>query len=151
MDSAGNLYGATANGGTGCSSPFGTSGCGTVFKLNPTGHETVLYRFTGANGDGSFPQGVIMDSAGNLYGTAGGGANRLGTVFKVDPTGHETILYSFTGLNGDGSYPVGRLVMDSAGKLYGTTQGGGKNNSCVVLLFGAPSVGGCGTVFVVTP
>jgi uncharacterized repeat protein (TIGR03803 family) len=151
MDSAGNLYGATANGGTGCSSPFGTSGCGTVFKLDPTGHETVLYRFTGANGDGSFPQGVIMDSAGNLYGTAGGGANGLGTVFKVDPTGHETILYSFTGLNGDGSYPVGRLVMDSAGKLYGTTQGGGKNTSCVVLLFGAPSVGGCGTVFVVTP
>jgi uncharacterized repeat protein (TIGR03803 family) len=66
MDSAGNLYGTTPTGGA--------ANHGTVFKLDPTGHETVLYSFTGINGDGLFPLGsLIMDSAGNLYGTTAGG------------------------------------------------------------------------------
>jgi uncharacterized repeat protein (TIGR03803 family) len=147
MDSAGNLYGTTQKGGTGCPSPF-TPGCGVVFKIDPAGNETVLYSFTGANGDGAFPfAGLILDSAGNLYGTtnsggaAGGGFAGPGTVFKVDPTGHETVLHSFTGLNGDGANPFGgRLVRDSAGNLYGTTlQGGG--------LPGGNCGNGCGIVF----
>ena len=89
--------------------------------------DTVLYSFTGANGDGYYPaSAVIMDSAGNLYGTTVfGGANGDGTVFKLSPSGAETILHSFTGTNGDGANPSAGLVMDNAGNLHGTTQGGG--------------------------
>ena len=116
-DSAGNLYGTTSSGGA--------SGAGVVYELDATGHETVLYSFTGG-ADGGYPSsGLIRDSAGNLYGTTPyGGTAGAGVVFKVDTTGHETVLYTFTGL-ADGSEPNGGLVRDSAGNLYGTTYGGG--------------------------
>jgi uncharacterized repeat protein (TIGR03803 family) len=127
-DSAGNLYGATSRGGSNC---FFGSGCGTVFKLDASGNETVLHRF-GRGTDGRFPNGVTRDSAGNLYGTTitggvlslcGGGC---GTVFKVDASGKETVLYRFK--NGsDGGSPVGGVILDSAGNLYGTTGTGGAN------------------------
>ena len=102
-DSAGNLYGMTCCGGT--------AGAGVVFKLDTKGHETVLYSFTGG-ADGGYPfgyeQGVIMDSAGNLYGTTTyGGVAGAGVVFKLDRKGDETVLYSFTGGN-DGGYPTRR-------------------------------------------
>src|SRR5712692_8434009 len=73
-DATGNLYGTTSSGGV-----FGS---GTVFKLDPSGNETVLHNFTGG-GDGGRPiAGLIMDTAGNLYGTTGfGGASNAGTVF----------------------------------------------------------------------
>jgi uncharacterized repeat protein (TIGR03803 family) len=79
MDSAGNLYGTTENGGQ-C-----VSGCGTVFKLDPSGKETLLYSFTGMNGDGRDPvAGVIMDNAGNLYGTTEeGGGTQCADVFDT--------------------------------------------------------------------
>jgi uncharacterized repeat protein (TIGR03803 family) len=89
QDGAGNLYGTTAGGGN--SNPScGSNGCGTVFELDNTGHETVLYSFCAAPNctDGAAPQaGLIQDGAGNLYGTTGvGGANgNGGTVFKVTP------------------------------------------------------------------
>ncbi len=111
-DEAGNLYGTTQyGGGTDC---FGGLGCGTVYKLDPTGKETVLYRFTGTGGDGSGSlAGVIRDKAGNLYGTTGyGGLNSCpdgcGTVYKLDPTGKETVLYSFTGTGGMAIFPARR-------------------------------------------
>src|SRR6266446_5937577 len=94
MDSAGNLYGTTPYGGvtSSCCLVFVTSppippGCGTVFKLDPSGHETLLHSFTGTNGDGAQPvAGLIMDSAGNLYGTTyGGGSACDGTVFRLEP------------------------------------------------------------------
>lgn len=124
MDGAGNLYGTTGGGGKACAGPFGgnyATGCGTVFKLDPTGNETVIYSFTGTNGDGANPQAPLtMDSAGNLYGTSFfGGSQGEGTVFKLDTTGQETVLFSFTG--GNGAWPSAGLVMDSAGNLYGTT------------------------------
>ena len=123
-DAAGNLYGTTASGGT--------SGRGTVFKLDTTGNETILHNFTG-NADGADPYaGLIQDSAGNLYGTtAEGGASNEGTVFKVDTTGRETVLYSFT-RGADGGSPYGGLIRNSAGKLYGTTYFGGTTDSGLV-------------------
>jgi uncharacterized repeat protein (TIGR03803 family) len=138
-DSAGNLYGTTRNGGS--ATLCGGFGCGTVFKIDSSGNETVLYRFTGG-ADGSVPLGgVIRDAAGNLYGTTDtGGASGSGTVFKLDKNGNETTLYSFTGFD-DGGNPEGSLVRDAAGNLYGTTVAGGIFN-CVQGFGGA-----CGTVF----
>jgi uncharacterized repeat protein (TIGR03803 family) len=141
-DSAGNLYGTTPVGGV--VSCFGI-GCGTVFKVDSSGTQTVLYSFT-AGADGLSPSGALVrDSAGNLYGTTaqGGGSGcsggfGCGTVFKIDSAGNETLLYSFKG-GADGDQPIGGLIRDSAGNIYGTTVFGG-NLSCGSRL-------GCGTVF----
>lgn len=132
-DSSGNLYGTTY-GGT-YNPTCGTSGCGVVFKLDPTGNETPLYTFNGTP-DGQNPVGgVVMDSAGNFYGTtAYGGANGYGTVFMLNAAGVEKILQSFTG-GADGGIPNGGLVRDKAGNSYGTTFTGGS--------------AGLGTVFMV--
>jgi len=135
FDQAGNIYGTTGEGGgTGCTGP----GCGTVYKLtNSQGQwtESVLYRF-GGNGDGANPLStVIMDQAGNLYGTtSGGGSAGFGAVYELSPAGSgwsERILYSFQ--NGsDGRKPAGGLVMDAAGNLYGDTYYGGSGNGGTV-------------------
>src|SRR5207249_2723210 len=119
MDGAGNLYGTTAGGGA--------LGGGTVFKISADGTESILHSFSSTN-DGFQPSyaGVIMDSAGSLYGTtvSGGlGGYTFGTVFKISADGTESILHSFTGVDGGG--PQAGLVMDSAGNLYGTTNSGG--------------------------
>jgi uncharacterized repeat protein (TIGR03803 family) len=123
-DSLGNLYGTTYSGGIYSNSCL--FGCGTVFKVDTSGKETVLYGFTGTAGDGYEPvAGVVRDPAGNLYGTTYlGGANGAGMVFKVDPTGKETVLYGFTGST-DGGFPGAGLLLDSKGNVYGTTQSGG--------------------------
>jgi uncharacterized repeat protein (TIGR03803 family) len=78
-DSAGNLYGTTLQGG-------GRISAGVVYKLDSSGHETVLYTFTDG-ADGGYPTaGVIRDSAGNLYGTAStGGTKGAGVVYKLRP------------------------------------------------------------------
>ena len=146
----GNLYGtATAFGGFDECFP---STCGTVFKITPGGTLTTLHRFDGT--DGEFPQGLVLASDGNLYGTTwGGGANisgiecyndGCGTVFKITPGGTLTTLYSFCAQTNctDGYTPNGPLVQGSDGNIYGTTSEGGAN--CV-------SSGGCGTIFKITP
>jgi uncharacterized repeat protein (TIGR03803 family) len=121
-DSVGNLYGTTFYGGA--------LGFGTVFKLNPSNHETVLYSFAGES-DGANPYGgLIRDSAGNFYGTTAAGGSpicRCGTVFKLSSSGKETVLYRFRG-GTDGAIPWSGLVRDDAGNLYGTTTSGGHNN-----------------------
>jgi uncharacterized repeat protein (TIGR03803 family) len=116
-DSSGNLYGTTPWGGA--------SGNGVVYKVDITGHETVLYSFAGG-ADGSRPYaGVIRDSSGNLYGTTLlGGTSGNGVVYKLDTAGHETVLYSFTA-GADGSQPYAGVIRDSSGKLYGTASAGG--------------------------
>jgi uncharacterized repeat protein (TIGR03803 family) len=153
-DAAGNLYGTTFFGGSGVSLPICQStnspwGCGTVFKVDMTGKETVLYSFTAGAG-GAFPiSGLVRDASGNLYGTTqqGGtvpcnlGNGGCGIVFKVDTTGNETVLYSFTG-GADGAFPYA-LIQDSAGNLYGTTWWGGDLSGC--------DGAGCGVVFKVDP
>ena len=119
QDAAGNLYGTT--GGDGISS------LGTVFKVDSSGQETVLYSFKGG-ADGEQPMGgVIRDSAGNLYGTTYLGGSGSGTVFKLDKNGNESVLYSFAG-SADGANPLGGLVRDKAGTLFGTTENGGAEN-----------------------
>ncbi len=124
LDAQGNLYGSTSGGGA-----FGN---GTVFKVDTTGAETVLYSFTGAGGDGADPSGgLVLDAEGSLYGTTNfGGAYYLGTVFKVDASGHETVLYSFT-YGVDGRYPDS-VVLDAQGNIYGTTFRGGTDNNGTV-------------------
>ncbi|MEO8657542.1 MAG: choice-of-anchor tandem repeat GloVer-containing protein [Bryobacteraceae bacterium] len=116
-DPTGNLYGTTYSGGA--------ANLGVVFKVDPTGHETVLYSFEGSP-DGSWPlAGVVFDSEGNLFGTTyGGGTANSGTIYKLDLSGHETVLYSFTG-GADGGFPFGGIAIDPAGNLYGTTYVGG--------------------------
>lgn len=142
MDSKGNLYGTTAGGGKGgCN--YWAVGCGVVFKIDSAGKYTVLYRFTGGS-DGGVPEPhLILDAAGNIYGsTTGVGAGSQGTIFKVDGTGHEATLLTFMGTNG--SQPYGALALDGKGNLYGTTYGGGNLNNC-------NSGFGCGIVFELMP
>ena len=123
-DSAGNLYGTTQYGGY-------SIGYGTVFKIDASGNETVLYRFTGG-ADGSNPvAGLVLDGRGNLYGTTQFGGNftacpnvGCGVVFRLSPSGKETVLYSFAGGNNDGAGPIAGLTLGKA-KLYGTTARGG--------------------------
>jgi uncharacterized repeat protein (TIGR03803 family) len=114
-DEAGNFYGATLAGGLG---PF--PGFGTVYRVDPTGNFTVLYKFHG-NPDGAGPQGpLVRDADGNLYGAAvEGGTKNKGTVFKIDRNGNLTVLHNFRG-GRDGSGPQGGLLMDNAGNLYGS-------------------------------
>lgn len=132
LDSKGNFYGTTGYGGE--------SGNGAVFKLNSSGHETVLYNFAGGL-DGSTPNGnLLRDPQGNFYGTtAYGGTYGNGTVFKLTSSGQESVLYSFTG-GADGSQPGGGLIADKQGNLYGIAGGG--NTNCFL---------GCGVVFKLTP
>src|SRR5690349_11975428 len=142
LDAVGNLYGTT-----GSAASVGV--LGTVLKIDPADNVTVLDFFTGS--DGCSPSGgVIMDAAGNFYGTAGGcGAFGFGTVFKLDPLGKVTVLYSFKGGN-DGDGPTSGLIMDTAGNLYGTTGvGGGSDPSGTC--GSQTGVGGCGTVFNLDP
>jgi uncharacterized repeat protein (TIGR03803 family) len=135
LDNEGNLYGTTAGGG---------DGFGTVFKFTPGGTGvTVLYTFSGGD-DGSTPEaGLVMDSAGNLYGTAyTGGSGGFGTVFKISTTNEFSVLYSFEG-GADGADPLASLILDAQGNLYGTTgYGGSFATSCPI---------GCGVVFELTP
>jgi uncharacterized repeat protein (TIGR03803 family) len=135
LDKDGNLYGVTANGGTGS----GEYGGGTVFELvRPATHggvwaEYILYSFQGApDGQGPY-SGVIRDPAGNLYGTTQQGGvygpvyGGYGTVYELSPPAEtggawtEAILYSFQGAATDGRGPRDALVRDNHGNLYGTT------------------------------
>jgi uncharacterized repeat protein (TIGR03803 family) len=117
LDSSDNLYGTAGSGGT--------TGWGVVFKLDPSGAETVLYTFMGQPDGGEPLACLLRDAAGNLYGTTNtGGATNHGAVFELDAAGHETVLHSFTGGEG-GAYPYDGLIEDQAGNLYGTALKGG--------------------------
>lgn len=127
-DDRGNLYGTTTEGG---SAGYGN---GTLFKLDPSGNETILHSFTGNGGDGVYCNGTpILDEQGNLYGTCNsGGASGDGTVYKISRTGNATVLHSFTGTAGDGANPNSALMRDNHGNLYGTTTTGGAFNAGTV-------------------
>jgi uncharacterized repeat protein (TIGR03803 family) len=144
FDHAGNLYGATQYGGSG--------GGGTVFELTPAGGGwtfATLYSFNGSGGGlAKGPVGnLVMDSAGNIYGsTAGDGAYRFGAVFKLT---HGTGGWTYTSLhdftNGlDGGSPRSNVVFDAAGNIYGTASAGGTGNP-------TNCVGNCGVIWQITP
>jgi uncharacterized repeat protein (TIGR03803 family) len=134
LDAKGNLYGTTQGGGRACK--FNQGNCGVIFKVNPSGVETVLHTFTGGQ-DGGVPGNgaLVRDQVGDLYGTTQFGGRKdttgSGTVFELHRTGKLNVLYGFTGL--DGAYPLGGVVLQPGNKLYGTTTQGGS--------------GGWGTVF----
>jgi uncharacterized repeat protein (TIGR03803 family) len=127
FDKAGNIYSATKGGGA--------YAYGTVFKLTPSGEETVLYSFTGGADGGGPNGGLAIDSKDNLYGTAFEGGEHFGlcapycgVVFSVSSSGTETVLYAFDGQEMEGFGPTSGLVRDKAGNLYGTTEQGGAND-----------------------
>ena len=139
FDSRGNLYGTTNGGGK-----FGSEfNGGTVFELVPQSDgswtEKALYSFgNGFNGvslDGYYPNGIVFDAAGNLYGTAleGGDYSRsregLGVVFKLTKSDGgnwtETVIHAFGTLVLDGATPEAGVTLDAAGNIFGTTGGGG--------------------------
>jgi uncharacterized repeat protein (TIGR03803 family) len=157
MDSSGNLYGTTSSGGS--------HNQGAVFELTPNQNRTVwtenvLYNFCSQGGcaDGQTPlAGLLLDGAGNLYGTTVyGGGSGVGTVFELTPptppstTWTQGVLYSFTPcranpcLSNDSEYPETPVIMDAVGNLYGTTLYGGTGGYCT-------QGGGCGTVFEISP
>jgi uncharacterized repeat protein (TIGR03803 family) len=144
-DAAGNLYG-TALGGS--------NGYGIVYKLTSgkSGwQQTVLYTFTGGSDGGVPSSGLVMDAAGNLYGSTAGGGKSLcfesapcGVVYKlsfVPGVGwRETVLHSFSGK--DGANPRSTPILDASGNLYGTATDGGwvsQKGFCGML--------GCGVVY----
>src|SRR5664279_570642 len=112
--------------------------------------EQVLHNFNNNGTDGTFPQaGLIVDGAGNLYGTTSEGGTYIscsggcGTVFELTPNGSggwtETVLHNFNSNGTDGANPYAGLIFDAAGNLYGTTTTGGSTGT------------GYGTVFELTP
>jgi uncharacterized repeat protein (TIGR03803 family) len=137
FDGNGNLYGATAGGGN--LTRHCEFGCGVVFELVPDSHggwkEKVLHSFAGGGGSGFFPfASLVLDKAGNLYGTAlfGGdlrlcSANGCGVVFELTPNSNggwtETVLHRF--LDHPGAEPGAGLILDAAGNVYGATSGDG--------------------------
>jgi uncharacterized repeat protein (TIGR03803 family) len=130
--SDGNFYGTITYGGSGCA----PNGCGSVFRMTPSGELTTLVSFDVANG--AYPNaGLIQGSDGNFYGTTKeGGVHFDGTVFRMTPTGELTNLASFDKVV-SGRSPLAELVEGSDGNFYGTTHGGGPADS--------------GSVFQVTP
>lgn len=147
---SGTLYGTTAGGGVGTCSYYGLPGCGTVFSIDLSGNEKVLYSFRGAP-DGANPQGNLLNVNGTLYGTTARGGSKCaysgtcGSVFSITTSGTETVIHRFKGgLNGhsDGSTPLDGPT-NVRGKLFGTTGGGGANGCG----FGS---GGCGIVYRIT-
>ena len=129
LDSAGDLYGVTEEGGS--------YSAGTVFKLSHSGKSwklTPLYEFKGGTDAGSPYGGLVADASGNLYGTTYyGGANGLGTVFELARKNkhkyRERVLYSFKG-GSDGSFSTTTLTFGSSNELYGTTSMGGASCDC---------------------
>jgi uncharacterized repeat protein (TIGR03803 family) len=116
---SGELFGMTSGGGV--------YGHGTIFKLNSDGSAyQILHSFEGADGDGSYPVGSLLYSAGCLYGmTNMGGPADKGTIFKINPDGSGyQVLRALAGGPGDGEWPDGTL-METAGIFYGVTNGGG--------------------------
>ncbi len=135
----GDFYGTTNSGGANC---IADGGCGTIFKITPSGTLTTLYSFCSQSNcaDGAYPtSGPIEANDGNFYGTANtGGVYGYGTVYQLTPSGTLTTLFSFDYTDGDGPR---NLIQASNGNLYGSTHSGGTSTACT---------NGCGVIFSMT-
>ncbi len=150
------FYGTTEVGGILTCQIWPIAGCGTIFKIDSSGHLTTLYSFTGG-ADGANPaEGLIVASDGYLYGTTlfGGDSSchlsaytGCGTIFRIDAAGNFQALHAFSGA-ADGGVPFSSLLQASDGDFYGTTTAGG-NQSCLVIAANEQfsTYTGCGTVF----
>jgi uncharacterized repeat protein (TIGR03803 family) len=141
MDGDGNLYGTTQEGGSGKSC---WGGCGTVFKLDKAGEETVLLNFEPPAMYSIAPP--ILDRVGNIFAaTAGNGACCWGTIFRLDKSNRATTLYTFS----EGTFgedPNGGVIRGAQGKIFGMALRGGDINGCIY------SYGyGCGVVYELAP
>jgi uncharacterized repeat protein (TIGR03803 family) len=132
----GNLYGTTIYGGDYTGSVCPGVGCGTIFKITPSGTFTTLHIFIGTDGDG--PNWLVQGTDGNFYGTTANGGALIGapgciigcgTVFQMTPSGTLTTLHSFEFSEGDEPYG---LMQATNGTFYGTTQAGGSDFSGTV-------------------
>jgi len=146
----GNLYGITNTGGAGTDCYRGGEGCGTVFRVTPTGTLTTLHNFCSAPicADGEEPAaGLVQGSDGKFYGTTErGGVTGWGVIFGISPAGTLSVVYTLCSLANcaDGSWPTGGLTLGTDGNFYGTTLLGGATGAC-------SNSSGCGTVFKLTP
>ncbi|MBZ5570821.1 MAG: hypothetical protein LAO09_02950 [Acidobacteriia bacterium] len=154
MDSAGNLFGTTNNGGTYQNCDVPATSCGTVFELSPNGGGgwtySVIHNFQGQTNDGYFPKAAVTpDGLGNLYGTASyGGPYAGGIVFKLVPSGNQwkwKLVHPYGDPPGhlgagqlpppggpEGYYPYAGMVFDPAGNMWSTTVTGGAHNGTIV-------------------
>ncbi|MGA8795825.1 MAG: choice-of-anchor tandem repeat GloVer-containing protein [Candidatus Cybelea sp.] len=157
IDSAGNLFGVTAQGGTHGAAlphPCFAYGCGTVFELmrEKTGKwtERIIHDF-GTGTDGNLPRGdLVLDESGAMYGTAVfGGLYGAGNAFRLirgsDNKWEEQVLHNF-GKGKDGADPYSGMIFDQAHNLYGTTAYGGSYRAAA-----CNKSHGCGTIFKITP
>jgi uncharacterized protein (TIGR03437 family) len=141
--SDGNLYGTTS---------AASANQGTIFQLTTAGTLTTLYSFSGP--DGEAPTNLVQATDGNFYGiTFNGGSTETqadtgdGTIFKMTPSGTLTTLHNFVA--NDGAFP-NSFIQASDGNFYGTTYLGGPSNVVICNVF-LNGIGGCGTVFKITP
>jgi len=156
IDSTGNLWGSTPSGGS--------ESVGTVFELTPnsdgTFTESQLYSFTGSSTGFNPFTNLVIDNAGNLYGTAENGGLGHGVVFRIAPQPgggvQESVIHQFALCGGtvcaDGLTPENGLTIDSNGNLYGAALlGGGAGSRPSAICAEGPPVQGCGVVYKLTP
>jgi uncharacterized repeat protein (TIGR03803 family) len=164
----GNFYGTTLLGGRNSGSCFTGIGCGTVFRMTPSGTLTEVYSFCSQPNcaDGAEPSdygfALALGTDGNFYGVTGTGGSSAtsgpcapygcGTIFKITRSGTLTTLYNFCSQPNciDGITNYAGVVRGADGNFYGTTAGGGAFTNSA-MCFGGSVGNGCGTVFKITP